>query len=459
MYYSTPHSVTGKTPTELLLGRTIRTKIPFLKEVETNPITEEFQDRDWSSKYHSGHHENEKRNAKESNLKEADKVVMQNLNPVNKLSTTFDPTECTIVSKSGTRVTVQNEMTGENLSTQLSTRITEAATINIQSRTSDYHQQLQCAVLYKISDPIPHKFVDITDWRLHPSKQLADRGFNIPGNVDLLIGAGFFYKLLGNERVSLGEARPILQNTHLGWVVAGIYDTELSPATAATSSSALCFKSSFLSDESSTLNRMVARFWELEDFAPTKHLTEEERLCEEHYQQNTVRATSGRYIVKLPFRKDPALIGETAYSALHQFNAVSRKLERNPELRHRYFEYINEFIENGYISKADPAGPSERLIYLPHHGVLKEQSATTKLRVVFNASLKSTNGTSLNDLLMVGPVVQENLYTILLNFRIPCIAITGDIERMYLQIHVSEADKHRIRMLWQEPENPSLSTH
>lgn len=113
MYYSTPHSVTGKTPTELLLGRTIRTKIPFLKEVETNPITEEFQDRDWSGKYHSGHHENEKRNAKESNLKEGDKVVMQNLNPGNKLSTTFDPTECTIVSKSGTRVTVQNEMTGK----------------------------------------------------------------------------------------------------------------------------------------------------------------------------------------------------------------------------------------------------------------------------------------------------------------------------------------------------------
>nr|XP_029715638.1 uncharacterized protein K02A2.6-like [Aedes albopictus] len=99
MYYSTPHSVTGKTPTQLLIGRTIRTKIPFLRDVETNPSTEEFQDRDWSSKYHSQQRENEKRHAKESNLKEGDRVVMQNLTPGNKLATTYDPAECTVISK------------------------------------------------------------------------------------------------------------------------------------------------------------------------------------------------------------------------------------------------------------------------------------------------------------------------------------------------------------------------
>jgi len=45
--------------------------------------------------------------------------------------------------------------------------------------------------------------------------------------------------------------------------------------------------------------------------------------------------------------------------------------------------------------------------FLPHHGVYKPLSSTTKLRVVFNASAKTTNGNSLNDLLLEGGVIQK----------------------------------------------------
>jgi len=50
--------------------------------------------------------------------------------------------------------------------------------------------------------------------------------------------------------------------------------------------------------------------------------------------------------------------------------------------------------------------------YMPHHAVLKETSSTTKLRVVFNGSENSSNGVSLNDILMIGPKVQDDLFGI-----------------------------------------------
>jgi hypothetical protein len=45
---------------------------------------------------------------------------------------------------------------------------------------------------------------------------------------------------------------------------------------------------------------------------------------------------------------------------------------------------------------------------MPHHGVVKEASSTTKLRVVFNASEKTGSGVSLNDVLRVGVTVQDD---------------------------------------------------
>lgn len=112
MYYSTPHSITGKTPSELMLGRTIRTKLPFLREIETAPPNDEFCDRDAIAKKHACDRENIKRNARPSSIQEGDKVLMQNLLPGNKLTTTYSPVEYTVVRKSGTRCTVQSEDSG-----------------------------------------------------------------------------------------------------------------------------------------------------------------------------------------------------------------------------------------------------------------------------------------------------------------------------------------------------------
>lgn len=52
--------------------------------------------------------------------------------------------------------------------------------------------------------------------------------------------------------------------------------------------------------------------------------------------------------------------------------------------------------------------------YLPHHEVIKEDSTTTKLRVVFDASAKTSNGVSFDNILMVGPTIQRELFDFIL---------------------------------------------
>ena len=60
---------------------------------------------------------------------------------------------------------------------------------------------------------------------------------------------------------------------------------------------------------------------------------------------------------------------------------------------------------------------NNQCFYLPHHAVIKLSSSTTQTRVVFDASAKSSSGISLNDTLMVGPTIQDDLFSIMIRSR------------------------------------------
>ena len=82
------------------------------------------------------------------------------------------------------------------------------------------------------------------------------------------------------------------------------------------------------------------------------------------------------------------------------------------------------------------------------HRVIKESSDTTKLWVVFDGSASSNTGISLNDTLLTGPKLQEDLFDILLRFRSHQYVLTGDIEKMYRQIPIRPEDRKYQQILW-----------
>src|SRR5436190_20009204 len=93
---------------------------------------------------------------------------------------------------------------------------------------------------------------------------------------------------------------------------------------------------------------------------------------------------------------------------------------------------------------------NEVRVYLPHHSVIKESSSTTKTRVVFDASSKGSKGKSLNDALYKGPVLQSDLFTIIIRFRSFKYVLCADIKKMYRQILIHKDQFPLQTVLWRE---------
>ncbi|XP_011858176.1 PREDICTED: uncharacterized protein LOC105555744 [Vollenhovia emeryi] len=97
--------------------------------------------------------------------------------------------------------------------------------------------------------------------------------------------------------------------------------------------------------------------------------------------------------------------------------------------------------------------------YLPHHGVLKPDSTTTKLRVVFNGSSASTSGYSVNDLMYTGAKLHLNISDVLLWIRRHRHIFATDITKMYRQIKIHKDDWKLQRILWMDDQLNEVPYH
>ncbi|XP_055603962.1 uncharacterized protein LOC129752198 [Uranotaenia lowii] len=84
-------------------------------------------------------------------------------------------------------------------------------------RTSD----IKFYVLPRITMDLPQRSFDVSTWNLSPSTSLADPTFNESSSIDMVIGVATFYELLLAEQIRITDSGPFLQNTRLGWIVAG----------------------------------------------------------------------------------------------------------------------------------------------------------------------------------------------------------------------------------------------
>ena len=117
---------------------------------------------------------------------------------------------------------------------------------------------------------------------------------------------------------------------------------------------------------------------------------------------------------------------------------------------------MGEYITLGHMELVTSLSPTQRVYYMPHHGILKNSVAGSKIRVVFKASQQSSNGVSLNDLLHAGPKVQLDLWLVLTRWIFFPIAFVADIIKMFRQVLMDDQDADLQRIIWREHPDQEL---
>ncbi|XP_062541685.1 uncharacterized protein LOC134209690 [Armigeres subalbatus] len=331
------------------------------------------------------------------------------------------------------------------------TSVTHQVVAALSSRVSPFAVKANALVLPTITVRLPQTATDLRNWSVPDHVDLADPTFAIPGDIDVILGSTHFFRLLRYGSITIGDKLPTLQRTEFGWVVSGgctLFNHDHSDP-----------RTCHFSTES-TLEELVHRFWSLEELHDTKGWSPSERFCEKHFVENTTRNPDGRYVVKLPKREELLWqLDSNHYNATRRFYALERSLSRDPEKKAMYFRFIQQYVSLGHMRAVTAEELDVKPQYvLPHHAVMKPESTTTKLRTVFDASCRSRTGLSLNDVLIAGPTIQDELVCLVLRFRMYRFVVSADIEKMFRQILVHPSDQPLLRILWRGDKDSPLTT-
>ena len=231
----------------------------------------------------------------------------------------------------------------------------------------------------------------------------------------------------------------------LGWMLLG-------PSAAQEYSAVRCNK---LSVDDAELKEQISRLFALEfddgaEEGRRTSLVDEQAVS---YVNNSLVMKDGHYEVGPPWKSDPCGIPNNKPLADRRAAHLRKRLLKDRDLFNKYKGIIDSYGEKMYVERvSEQVGkggvsyiPSLKW-YLPHHPVVNHRKSA-KVRIVFDCAARF-QGACLNDILLQGPDLTNELLGVLLRFRKERIALVADIKEMFLQVRIPEKDRGAFRFLW-----------
>lgn len=313
---------------------------------------------------------------------------------------------------------------------------------------------IQCTVMDKITCPLPQISLNYDKFDIPKTMILADPEFCVPSDVDMLLGSDVYYEVSEPGLLKLGDGLPVLQNSCFGWVVGGSV-SENCVSFLGTAERVSLFNSTL------EISNQLQKFWSLEEVSNDVTLSDDEAVAEQLFKDTTKILENGRFQVNIPLKtpNEYTKLGESYSQAVKRFCSLEKKLHRDKKLFQDYKEFIDEYVALNharYVPLSLKNANGDNKYFIPHHCVIREDKTTTRLRVVFDASSKSSSGYSLNDITLKGYQTQPDLMDILMRFRSFEYVLVVDIKKMFRQVVINPSQSYLQNILWRERPDEDL---
>ncbi|XP_063989926.1 uncharacterized protein LOC135169119 [Diachasmimorpha longicaudata] len=316
------------------------------------------------------------------------------------------------------------------------------ASITLYALDGSEHVDLEAHVLKKLTVKLPS--FSCKSPRIDPLQglQLADADYLKPGPIAVILGADTYGRILKKRVVGSSHTQLVGQQTVFGWILSGPIECQGCSPTISLSA--------VKESTNEQLLELLQRFWTQEELPTTQNseLSPDELQCETIFKSTHSRDKTGRYTVRLPLRTSAEALGNSKLKASRQLQSVARRLKADDNYAKLYRDFIDEYEALGHMRRAPIEEEPSTAYYLPHHGVLREDALTTKLRVVFNGSSKTSSGISLNDILHPGGKLQADTMNVVTWLRKHKLVFGTDIVKMFRQINVHKDQWNLQRILW-----------
>jgi hypothetical protein len=266
-------------------------------------------------------------------------------------------------------------------------------------------------------------------------------GIQVPqvdADVGLLIGNNHVDALEPFEIRNSQDKGPYAVRTALGWAINGPLGRHTSERRS----------SNFITADLDEQFREYCNREFSDSLVDTNKMMSQDDMRAVQMMDDSVHFTDGHYELGLPFKNALPLPNNRSMTD-HRRHLLKRRLLNDPELCKKYANFMTELLVKGYaeeVPKSQLDRSDGRVWYLPHHSV-NHTKKPDKVRIVFDCAAKY-RGTSLNDNLLQGPDLTNNLVGVLIRFRQEPIALVADIEAMFHQVRVPKEHRDVLRFLW-----------
>ena len=303
--------------------------------------------------------------------------------------------------------------------------------------------------------------------RLKPFMNLDDKK-----EVSLLIGANCVRALEPRKVISSKHGGPYAFKTLLGWCVVGPMSKQNKPdkfgcnRIMVTSADTMKPGSHYFhvptEVKETSIESMLKKIYEHDFVEPDSlycinnkinlnydNLSKNDKRFLDIMETEAVKI-DGHYQLPLPLKDKEVMFPDNRMLAMKRMQSLKKRFERDEQFYNQYKSFMDDLLDKGYARKCVNAGPEGKTWYIPHHGVLQPRKGN--IRVVFDCS-SQYKGTSLNQHLLSGPDLTNQLVGVLHRFRLEQVAFMADIQKMFYQVKVPEIQRSYLRHLWWNDSN------